>query len=149
MILYVDASALVKRYVSERGSQAFIRLLKGAEAVGTALVTRAEVSAGLAKGVRAGALEGGDARSAFELFQEHWPHLLRIQMSEALIEHASGLAWDYSLRGYDAVHLASALQWQTALAEPVTVATFDRRLWGACAQADLEIWPEDLASYLG
>jgi predicted nucleic acid-binding protein len=47
MIAYLDASALVERYVAERGSTEVATLLREAEAVGTALITLAEVGAAL------------------------------------------------------------------------------------------------------
>jgi len=61
-----------------------------------------------------------------------------------LVARADSLAWEYGLRGYDAVHLASALLWQEALGEPVTLATFDKPLWEAAQQAGMGVWPEDL-----
>lgn len=44
---------------------------------------------------------------------------------------ADQLARELGLRGYDAVHLASALVWQDGMGEQTTVATFDHRLWRA------------------
>ena len=41
--LYLDSSALVKRYVAESGSDDVIALMADAAAVATSLVTRAEV----------------------------------------------------------------------------------------------------------
>jgi predicted nucleic acid-binding protein len=61
MILYLDASALVKRHVAEPGSTEVSEAISGAEAIGTALVSRAEVAAALAKAVRVYALRGYDA----------------------------------------------------------------------------------------
>lgn len=48
MILYLDASALVKRYVAEIGSAELSRMLSRAATVGTAVISRAEVAAALA-----------------------------------------------------------------------------------------------------
>ena len=53
------------------------------------------------------------------------------------------MAWDFDLRGYDAVHLAAALLWQETIGEPVTLATFDRQLWQAGGRAGLSVWPEN------
>ena len=64
MILYLDASALVKRYVAERGSDEVIALMAGADAAATSLVSRAEVAAALARAVRLGALDGESGRRA-------------------------------------------------------------------------------------
>jgi predicted nucleic acid-binding protein len=49
VILYLDASALVKRYVMEAGSKDVISLTAAAAAVATSLVSRAEVAAALAR----------------------------------------------------------------------------------------------------
>lgn len=48
MIVYLDASALVKRYVTERGSGQVHSLIESADAMGTGMVTRAEVVAAAA-----------------------------------------------------------------------------------------------------
>ena len=49
MIVYLDASALVKRYVAETGSAEVASLISEAQAIGTAVVSRAEVAAALAQ----------------------------------------------------------------------------------------------------
>ena len=54
MIAYLDASALVKRYIVEGGSNETIALTAEAEMTATSIVSRAEVAAALAKAVRTG-----------------------------------------------------------------------------------------------
>ncbi len=54
MILYLDASALVKRYVAEAGSAEVDALIGDANVIGTSVISRAEVSAALAKAVGVG-----------------------------------------------------------------------------------------------
>jgi len=54
MIVYLDASALVKRYVSETGSPEVNALLATVAVAGTSVIIRAEVAAALAKSVRVG-----------------------------------------------------------------------------------------------
>ena len=58
MIAYLDASALVKRYIVERGSRETIALTADSELTATSIVSRAEVAAAFAKAVRAGLLKG-------------------------------------------------------------------------------------------
>jgi len=62
------------------------------------------------------------------------------------MEKAAGLARRYALRGYDAVHLASALLGQERLHLPVTLAAFDRDLWLAGRKSGMEVWPTGLVS---
>ncbi|MEP7357516.1 MAG: type II toxin-antitoxin system VapC family toxin, partial [Anaerolineales bacterium] len=106
---------LVKRYVLEAGSKLVAGILAPPSIVGTALITRAEVAASLAKAVRIGAITRMEGSRALDEFRGHWPYLLTFRMNESLVARADELAWDLNLRGYDAVHLATALVWQEAL----------------------------------
>jgi predicted nucleic acid-binding protein len=100
MIAYLDASALVKRYVAEAGSAQVAGLFGQAEAVGTAIISRAELAAALARAVRMRLLPRGEAASALEVFISEWESIVRIQMTEVLVSRAASLAWDHGLRGY-------------------------------------------------
>ncbi len=144
MIVYLDASALVKRYVAERGSPETAELTARAGAVATSLITRAEVAAALAKAVRIGLLGAESGRKAQRAFTSQWADIARVPVTEALLSRAETLAWDYALRGYDAVHLASALTWQESVGVAAILATFDRRLWEAGQKAGVRVWPEKL-----
>ncbi len=144
MIAYLDASVLVKRYVAEAGSTEVGALIDQAEAAGTAIISRAEVAAALAKAVRMRLLPRDEAASALKVFNREWEDLVRLQMTEVLMSRAASLAWDHGLRGYDAAHLASALFWQDMLGAPVTVASYDRQLWKAAKANGLILWPDSL-----
>ncbi len=141
MILYLDASALVKRYVAEAGSTDVAAAIEGARLTATALVSRAEVSAALAKAVRIGLANRESAAAGLADFDADWNDLIRLEVGEAAVARAAALAWSQALRGYDAVHLACALIWQEALGDPVTVATYDRELWHAARKTGLTPWP--------
>ncbi len=144
MIVYLDASALVKCYVAEPGSRETGLLSARADVVATSLVSRAEVAAALAKAVRLGIIEPESGRKAQRAFASQWPDIAKVPVTEALVSRAEALAWDYALRGYDAVQLASALTWQEAVGADITLATFDRQLWDAGRKAGVRIWPEKL-----
>lgn len=144
MILYLDASALVKRYVAERGSRETAELSARADVVATSLVSRAEVAAALAKAVRVGIVEPENGRKAQRAFANQWPDFAKVPVTEAVVSRAEALAWDFALRGYDAVQLASALTWQESVGAQITLATFDRQLWAAGRSAGVRIWPERL-----
>jgi predicted nucleic acid-binding protein len=144
VIAYLDASALVKRYVAERGSRETIDLTSEAEIVATSVVSRVEVAAALAKAARMRVLSAAAARRAQRVFTGEWTDFARISISEGLVERATTLAWDHALRGYDAVHLAAALSWQESVDTAMTFATFDRQLWRAAQKAGLKSWPDDL-----
>jgi predicted nucleic acid-binding protein len=140
VIVYVDASALVKRYVTEVGSADVNDLTDRATAVATALITRAEV----ARAVRVGVLDDVAGRKVQRRFSREWPNLMRVAVTEALVARADAAAWAHGQRGYDAVQLASALTWQDALGHEIVLATFDRQLWEAGPEAGLRVWPARL-----
>lgn len=142
--LYLDSSALVKRYVAEPGSEDVVTLMAEAAAVATSLVTRAEVAAALATAVRSGRADAEDARRAHRKFLAEWLDFARVPVTDELIERADASAWNYGLRGYDAVHLAAALACEdmiAAVGADVVLATFDRQLRDAAARAGLVTWP--------
>jgi uncharacterized protein len=147
VILYLDASALVKRYVGEPGSREVIGLTAAADAVAISLVSRAEVGAALARAVRLGVLDEHGGRRAQRSFSREWPDLARIPVTESLVSRAEGLAWDHGLRGYDAVQLAAALTWRDAVGRDVVLATFDRQLWEGALRVGLRPWPKKLTRH--
>ena len=145
MIAYLDASALVKRYIAERGSRETNALTANAEMTATSIVSRAEVAAAFAKAVRIRLITQELARKAQRSFAGEWHDFVRVPVTEALVERAEALAWDHALRGYDAIQLASALAWQQSVGAEIVVATFDTELWKAARQAGLRVWPDDVA----
>jgi predicted nucleic acid-binding protein len=72
MILYLDANALVKRYVAEPGSVEAAAIVNQADLAGSALISRVEVAAALAKAVRVGALREDGAWNALKTFRRDW-----------------------------------------------------------------------------
>lgn len=144
MILYLDASTLVKRYISEPGTPEVEKAISSAGVVGTSIISRAEVSAALAKAIRTVTLTREKAASALQVFRSEWPNLVRIQTTEMLIAQADALAWELSLRGYDAVHLASALLLKESMDEEVEMATFDLQLWKASQKRGLIVFLDNL-----
>ncbi|MBI3937962.1 MAG: type II toxin-antitoxin system VapC family toxin [Betaproteobacteria bacterium] len=144
MIVYLDASALVKRYVAEAGSLEVDALIGEAQAIGTAVVSRAEVAAAFARAARGGLVTRAAVAKAMEAFNADWEHLIRLQLGEPLAARAAALAWEHGLRGYDAVHLASALVWRETLGEAVTVATYDQELRRGAQATGLSSWPTEM-----
>jgi predicted nucleic acid-binding protein len=142
VILYLDTSALAKQYVDEPGSAMVDTWLDTSQIVGTSLITAAEATAALAEVHRMGLLDEYLAREAVKRFREQWSSYVRLPLTEAIVWRAAEFAWDYGLRGYDAVHLATARLWQEGLGEPVTVATFDQKMREAAVAAGLRTPPQ-------
>jgi len=145
MILYLDTSALVKRYVVEPGSKEVNALIEQADAVGSVTLTQVEMASALAKAVGTNWVDANNAELAWQDFLAQWQSFARLSVTPGLLERAARLAWEYGLRGYDATHFAAALIWQEMLEIPVTLATYDRELWQVAKKAGMAVWPEELA----
>jgi predicted nucleic acid-binding protein len=108
---YFDSSALVKRYVEERGSNHVERLLSDpATVVYVSRIAGAEVVAAVTRRARGGRVDEGQIADVVRAFREDFGVCYRVQeVTEQLGEDAMDLAYRHAIRGYDAVHLATAL----------------------------------------
>ena len=144
-LLYVDTSALFKRYVEEDESEAVLARMEEASTVGTVLITRVEVAAALARAVRDQRMADDEAREAEREFLGDWDDFARIGVTDALTAQAGRLAWQHDLRGYDAAQLAAALAWRDTTedtGDEFVFACFDNELCRAAAAEGLATWPE-------
>lgn len=144
MILYLDTSALVKRYLAEPGAQEVTEWVGQARLVGTSLITRAEMGAAITKAVRMGWISPEEGQSGLQRFRSEWELLARLPISEITVQRADELACRYGLRGFDSVHLACAVLFREGLGEPVILATFDRPLWQAAQSEGLLVLPDNM-----
>ncbi|MEX2448102.1 MAG: PIN domain-containing protein [Solirubrobacterales bacterium] len=128
-MLYLDASALVKRYVEEDGSELVVSTMEDARAWSMCRV-------GYVETVRAVGLAGG--RKVARRVAADWLSFDVIEVDQALAEHAAELALSTELRSLDALHLAAAL---VLPPEDLTIATWDACLHRAARGKGLETLP--------
>lgn len=140
--VYLDTSALVKRYIDEPGSRDVARLIEHSECHATSVVTEAELPAALARAVRMGMIARRGGEAALRAWMRDRDELLWIQLQQPTLRHAGVLAWESGVRGYDAVHLSAALWWKANLPKELLVATYDRELWHAARQQGLDVFPQ-------
>ncbi len=143
MNLYIDTSALLKLFIQEAYSDEVRLWVKDADLVATGLLTRAETPAGLNRLARMSILDQEQCDTALANFRSEWQDYHRVPITEQIVARADFLTCQYSLRGYDAVHLACALTWSELLGAPVTIATFDRELHDAAKKSGLDVLPQE------
>jgi predicted nucleic acid-binding protein len=110
---FLDTSALVKRYVPERGTDWILSITDPAAgySLSIAQITWVEVLSALGRRQREGSLSAGELDIIVQKFREDCENLYRIiDVDPALVESAGQLVIQYPLRAYDAVQLASALR---------------------------------------
>jgi predicted nucleic acid-binding protein len=128
MMLYVDTSALIKRYVEEDGSGRVNELWDGAKGIATSVVAFAEMIAALNRKLREGVLSARDYTRTVASFKGDYRKIILVPVSEGLNERIEVLARKHALRGFDAIHLASALVIRNAGKVGTGFACYDRLL---------------------
>jgi predicted nucleic acid-binding protein len=119
MTLYVDSSALVKRYVSEPDSPRARELLAADDERVTARHTVVEVRRALAR-----LLDGRELRQARVAFERDLDTFAIVELDEATCELAATTAERTGARTLDALHLGAA---QRVGGQAITLLTFDVR----------------------
>jgi hypothetical protein len=116
---FFDSSALVKRYLSERGNAWVLRLTDSTagNTITLAEITQVEVAAALAARHRApGGISRRERDGAVDLLAYHCQNEYNlIALNRAILDRAVDLTQNHRLRGYDAVQLATTLMTNEAL----------------------------------
>jgi uncharacterized protein len=105
--------------------------------VGTATIAYAEMYSGLTRRHRDGDLSATDYASACEQFERDWSSYVRIHLDGDVLAAARLVIQRHALRGFDGIHLASALTLQNRWDETVVVIAADQRLLRAAATEGL------------
>jgi len=128
MILYLDTSSLVKLYIEEEDSDAVCRLVDVAGAAGTSLIAYAEARSAFARKFREKAVSPADYKRLISAFHRDWEDYIQVNVTHDLVRKAGELTEKHALRGFDAIHLASALVLKQALKNPPVFSCFDEKL---------------------
>lgn len=125
--------------IVEDGSELVAEMWGTRYRVASSILSYPEGRAALAAARRSGRLGATGHGRAREDFESLESELLLVGIDAALTRHAGQLAEEFALRGYDAVHLASAL----AVGRPTTLISWDRDLRRAATQSGCAIAPAD------
>lgn len=134
MLTYVDTSALLKLLIDENGSDEAATIWSSAEVVASSSLIEVEARAALAAAVRAARLTARQHTAAKSELELLIADLHIVEVAGDVVADAAELAETEGLRGYDAVHLASALMIGAAV-----FASADRPLCDAAARNGLHV----------
>ena len=127
MILYLDASAIVKLHIQETHTSELTKLVLEESARGarvtTSCVSYAEVLAAFARNVA----DEADLNRLNTDFLRTWPRYHVVFLDQDILNAAGILSRTHRLRGFDALHLASALAARRRR-EKATFLVFDKML---------------------
>lgn len=130
MTLYVDSSALLKRYVDERDSEVAVELMATDPVLATARLTEVEVRRNIAR-----LLNGDDALTAKQRFADDLDAFALIALDATTCNEAARIAEQTMCRSLDSLHIAAALRAGTT----TTFLTFDLRQAQAARTVGLNV----------
>ncbi len=128
MILYLDTSAITKRYFMEPFSRDVEFQWSRAEAVVSSSVAYAETMATIYRKQRESGLDSSIIQRIQEAFKSDWNSFIRVEATNDLNPYIDDVLKKYALRGFDAIHLASAMVIHERLPAGFFFACFDQRL---------------------
>jgi predicted nucleic acid-binding protein len=135
LILFIDTSALVKLYIEEPGSELMREAAREA-AIAVSTLTFAELHATFARRKREDLLLASEFVQLHRRLADDWEELLQVPIGTEVLTLIPGLCERYSLRGADAIQLASALLLHQGGLE-ITLACSDRLLFTAAVAEGL------------
>ena len=142
MILYLDTSALLKKYFEEVGSNQIISKWRQATGIVTSSVAYAEALASIHRKNREVKFEDDLLKKTIDSFKRDWNSFIRVEVTDELNEWIDNLVSRYPLRGFDAIHLASALIVQDRLPENFLFVCYDKKLRRASQMVGLKTFPD-------
>ena len=138
MILYLDTSALIKKYIHEDGSEDVVAYWNKADIIVTSSVAFAEFFSALNRKKREGNISEEDYESVVLDFKDDWDSFLKIEVNDKLNPYIEKIFEKYHLRGFDAIHLVSAINIYCLKADMIFICA-DRRLNDAARKELLNI----------
>jgi predicted nucleic acid-binding protein len=138
LIAYVETSSLIKLLIPEEGSETADEIWRRASSRVTSQLVYPEARAALAAAERAGRIDERALRVAVHELDSACSGMRLIGADADLASHAGELAERHALRGYDAVHLATAL----SVNDPqLVLLSWDRDLGRAGSEVGFAVVP--------
>lgn len=145
MIAYLDASALVKLFIDEAGSDVARDVWESGAPLATSRVSHAELACALAAAIRSGryaraAVDSDVIDGAFLRGRAYF-----VEVDGDVVDSAAVIGVRHSLRGIDSIHVASALGLRAF--DPLLVSWDDRQRHAADAEG-IAVYPETTTAAL-
>lgn len=134
MTVFLDSSALAKRYVRESGSDRVDEILMAASSLGVSVISITEIVSALCRHRRERRLSPVQYAAAKRAFFEDVADASVINVAETTVARAVELLERWALRSADSLQVASAAEWKTDL-----FVSADRRQCAAARAYGLQV----------
>ena len=138
MWAYCDTSALVRRYVNERGRAAFLRAIARRRIVSSVLLPL-ELQSAIGRRVREGRMATVAQPDLLERIDRDTDHWTLVELGPKVAGIVAELLEDHPVRTLDAIHIASARVFSTAIRDDVVFVTADARQARTAARSGLTV----------
>lgn len=138
-MIYLDSSALIKKYVVEKGTPEVREFFTTDEVLWTSKVSQAEIWSAFARRHRSGDLTAAQYQTIAKSFERDWRAFAVVELSDEVMGMIRKLVERHPLRALDAVQLASALWAKRNLGEQVVFVGADEPLLRAAAATALRV----------
>lgn len=139
MIIYLDTSAVVPLLIREPSSPWCQQVWQASDDAATSRLTYVEGAAALAQALRNGRMDADQHGASLAVLDAVWAQCDVIDLDQHLVVEAATMARQFGLRGYDAVHCASANRIRD---DTLVAVSGDRRLlraWSALGLATIDV----------
>jgi len=112
MKLFLDSSAIVKRYIEEPGSDLVEDLCKEAAELGISVISLPEIVSALQRRIREGMIDDLQYKIIKKEFFKSLNDTVIYPLTESVIYKSVELLESYTLRSLDSIHLSCAIKWE-------------------------------------
>jgi predicted nucleic acid-binding protein len=138
-MIYFDSSALVKRYIEEKGSDKVNALLEEGSMAATSRLTYAEILAAITRRHKAGDIETPAFEKIKKAFKADWKSFTVVEMRREVFEFVDTVIDRHALKGADSLHLSTALWLKQTMNEDVVFVASDVELLKAAKAEKLRV----------
>lgn len=133
MKVFLDSSALAKRYIQEKGSEQVDRILKKASSLGLSILCLPEVVSALCRRKREATINREQYMLAKQALLNDARDAQIINIIPKIVGRTVELLEKEELRAFDAIHISSAVEWRADL-----FVSSDKKQLKAASQAGLK-----------
>jgi predicted nucleic acid-binding protein len=149
-MLYLDASALAKRYFKERGSEFVAARFESGEKIFTSLLSFAEIHSAIARKFREKEFNAQEFDRLREAFRDDWLFSIgKLDIDLNSMTALPRLVETYSLKAGDAIHLSTAVwlkdslrigKWRGEVGETIEFGVADSRLAKIAVECGFQVF---------
>ncbi len=127
-MIYWDTSALIKFFVSEAGTEQVKSLIEKDPYVVISKIAFSEAHSALARRKREKILSKEDYQKTVRRWNRFWKSCIIVELNDEILSKTERLIKTYPLRGFDAIHLSSAIFFRSSIDSSLKFACSDNSL---------------------